>query len=100
MLKMVMVGQWWHACLQMTLCCLQRLVDESYGVYTRRQLKVNARKSKVMVFERREVEMVYFNTPNRVSVPATGRCEMVVGGEKMEEIKEFKYLGAVLCKHG
>ena len=35
----------------------------------------------------------------RVSVPAVGRCEVVLG-ERMEEVKEFKYLGAMLCKHG
>ena len=28
-----------------------------------------------------------------------GRCEAVLG-EKMEEVKEFKYLETVLCKHG
>ena len=34
----------------------QRVMDEFYSVYTRRKLKVIAGKSKVMVFERREVE--------------------------------------------
>ena len=28
------------------------------------------------------------------------RREVVLGGEKMEEVKEVKYLGTVLCKHG
>ena len=32
-------------------------------------------------------------------MPAVGRCEIVLG-EKMEEVKEFKYLGTVLCKYG
>ena len=41
--------------------------------------------------------MVDFNTSYRMSVPAVGRCEVVLG-EKME-VKEFKYLGTVLCKH-
>ena len=45
----------------------------------RRKVKVNVGKSKVMVFERREVEVVDFNTPYGVSVPAVGRCEVVLG---------------------
>ena len=28
-----------------------------------------------------------------------GWCEVVLG-ERMEEVKEFKYLGTVLCKDG
>ena len=48
-----------------------------------------------MVFERREV--VDWYTPYRVSVD---RCEVVLGREKMEEVKEFKYLITVVCKHG
>ena len=42
---------------------LQRVVDEFYSVCIRIKLKVNAGKSKVMVFEKREVELVNFNTP-------------------------------------
>ncbi len=37
---------------------LQRVVNEFYSVCKRRKLKASAGKSKVMVFERREVEMV------------------------------------------
>ncbi len=40
---------------------LQRVVNEFYSVCKRRKLKVNAGKSKVMVFERREEEAVDFN---------------------------------------
>ena len=58
--------------------------------------QVNDGKSKVMFFER-EVEVDDFD---RVSVTAIGRCEIVLRREKMEEVKEFKYLGTVLCKHG
>ena len=29
-------------------------------------------------------------------VPAEGRCEVILG----EEVKDFKYLGTVLFKHG
>ena len=44
-------------------------------------LIVNAEKSKVMVFERREVQVVDFNTPYKVSVSAVRRCEVVLGGK-------------------
>ncbi len=49
---------WWRVYMQMTQCCwlsegmLQRIVDEFNRVCKRRKLKVNAGKSKVMVFER------------------------------------------------
>ena len=43
--------------------------------------------------------MADLNTPYWVSVPAVGRC-VVVQGEKMEEVKEFMYLGTMLCKNG
>ena len=33
-------------------------------------------------------------------MPAVGKCEVVVGGKKMEEVKEFEYLETVLCKYG
>ncbi len=47
-----------------------RVVNEFCSVCKRRKLKVNAGKSKVMVFERREVEVVDFNTAYRVRQPA------------------------------
>ena len=56
---------------------------------------MNAGKSNVMVFERREVEVVDFDTPYRVNVPVDESCEIVMGGEKMEVVKEYKYLGTV-----
>lgn len=52
-----------------------------------------------MVFERKEVEVCSFSTPYRVRVPPVTGCKIVLGGERMEEVKEFKYLGTVLCKH-
>ncbi len=61
---------------------------------------MNAGECKVMVFERKEVEMVEFGTPYRVSVPVDERCEIVLGGGGMEVVMEFKYLGTVLSKHG
>ena len=77
---------------------VQRVVDEFYSVCMRRKLKVKAEKSKVMVFERREVEVVDFDTS--YSVPVRRRCEVLLGGKKIEEVEEFKYLETVICKHG
>ncbi len=78
----------------------QRVVSELYSVCKRRKLKVNAGKSKVMVFEGREEEVIDFNTAYRVRLPAVARCRIMLGSEKMEEVNEFKYLGTELCKHG
>ncbi len=78
---------------------LQIVVDQFHNVCSRRKLRVNAEESKVMVFESREVEMVDFGNPYRVSVPEDERCETVMGGERMEVVKETKYLGTVLSKH-
>ncbi len=79
---------------------LQRVVNEFYNVCKRRRLKVKAGKSTVMVSERREGEVIDFNTAYRVRMPAVARCRIMLGREKMEEVSEFKYLGIVLCKHG
>ena len=49
---------------------LQRVVCEFYSVCTRRKLKMNAGKSKVVVSERREVEVVDFYILYMVSMPA------------------------------
>ena len=43
---------------------LERVEDEFYGVCTRKKLKVNAGKCKVMPFERRKVEWVLFGQSN------------------------------------
>ncbi len=40
-------------------------MNEFYSVCKRRKLKVNAGKSKVMVFEKREEEVIDFNTVYR-----------------------------------
>ncbi len=72
---------------------LQRVENGFYSVCKRRKLKVNAEKSKVMVFERREEEVINFHTAYRVRLPAIVRCRIKLGSEKMEEMSEFKYLG-------
>ena len=67
------------------------MMDEFYCVCTKK-LKLNARKSMLMVFEGKEVQVVDLNTLYRMSVSAVERCELVLGGEKME-VKELNYFG-------
>ncbi len=92
--------------MQMTLLLaesegrLQRIVDEFERVCKRRKLKVNAGKSKVMVFERARKQTTDFAKPYRVGSKAIPECKIWLGREKMEEVNEFKYLGTMLCKHG
>ncbi len=64
---------------------LQRVVNEFYSVCKRRKLKVNAGKSKVMVFERRDEEMIDFNTPYRVRLPPVSRCRRMDDKDKLME---------------
>ncbi len=79
---------------------LQRTADEFERVCKRRKLKVNASKSKVMVFERAREQTIDFAKPYRVESEAIPECKIRLGKEKMEEVNEFKYLGTILCKHG
>ncbi len=65
---------------------LQRVVNRFYSVCKRRKLRVSAGKSKVMVFEGREEEMVDINTAYRIRLPAVERCKIMLGSEKMEEV--------------
>ena len=53
-----------------------------------------------MVSKRKEIEIVDFRNPYRVSVPVNEKCKIVLRDERMEVVKEFKYLGRVLSKHG
>ncbi len=68
---------------------LQRVVNEFYSVCKRRKLKVSTGKSKVIVFERREEEVIDFNTAYRESLPTVTQCRILLGSEKMEERREF-----------
>ncbi len=51
---------------------LQRMINEFYSVCTRRKLKVDAGKSKVTVFERREEEMIDFHIAFRAAFLSPG----------------------------
>lgn len=75
-------------------------MDAFYDICQRRKPKVNASKSKAMVFETAEGEITDLTTPYRVRVLTGIGCEKKLGSERMEEVTEFKYLGSVLGKHG
>ncbi len=60
---------------------------------------VTAIKSKVMVFERREEEVIDYSTTYSVRLPQVARCRKILGNEEMEEVSEFKHMGTVLYKH-
>ncbi len=75
---------------------LQRIVDEFDRVCKRRKLKVNAGKSKVMVFERAREQTINFAKPYRVGSEAILECKIWLGKE-MEEVNEFKDFGTILC---
>ncbi len=55
---------------------LQRTVDEFERVCKRRKLKVNAGKSKVMVFERAREQNIDFAKPYRVGSEAIPECKI------------------------
>ena len=55
-----------------------RVVDQYHSVCSRRKLKVNAGKSTVKVFERKDIDMVDFRNQYRVSVPVDERCKIVL----------------------
>ncbi len=77
---------------------LQRIVDEFDRVCKRRNLQVNAGKSKVIVSRARE-QTINFAKQYRVGSEAILGCKIWLGKEKMEEVNEFKYLGTILCTH-
>src|SRR5678815_4489350 len=62
---------------------LRGLVERYGRVFKRRGLKVNVDKSKVMV--------VSEDSP---------RCEVMLDGEQLEQVSEFKYLGYMLDEKG
>ncbi len=78
---------------------LQRIVDKFDRVCKRRKLKVNAGKSKVMVFETVREQTINFAKMYRVGSEAILGCKIWLGKE-MEEVNELKYLETILCKHG
>ncbi len=65
---------------------LQRIVDEFDRVCKRKKLKVNAGKSKVMVFERPRERTFNFAKPFSVGLLAIPGCKIWLRKEKMEKV--------------
>jgi len=79
---------------------LQKLVNKFSTVCVRSKLKVNVGKSKVMVFERRKSEVIEFADQYRMRLESQKQCKIMMNGQIMKEVNEFKYLGFLLCKYG
>ncbi len=43
---------------------------------------------------------VDFVCPYRAGIECENECKIILNGEEMEEVNEYKYLGSVMCKHG
>ncbi len=107
---MLREGSWYLTdyCLLMTQCCCslqkmkvtQNLVSVFDSVCKRRKLKVNINKSNAMVCERSRSKVVYFVCPYRVGIECEKECKIILNGEEMKEVNEFKYLRSVMCKKG
>ena len=73
---------WWRQTLEKKLC---QLVTEFGRVCERRKLRVNVDKSKVMRCTRNE---------------DGARLNVMLNGEALEEVDQFKYLGSVIAANG
>ena len=73
---------WWWQTLDRKLC---QLVTEFGRVCERRKLRVNVGKSKVMRYTRNE---------------DGARLNVMLNGETLEEVDQFKYLGSVIAANG
>ncbi len=79
---------------------LQNWVSVFDSVCKGRQLEVHVNKSKVMICEQSIREVVDFVCPYRVGIKCEEECKIILNGEEMGEVNEFKYLGSVMCMHG
>ena len=52
-----------------------------------------------MVFEKRKYDKIEFKESYSVRRPCEFNCKIEIKGEQLEEVREFKYLGSVLCKY-
>lgn len=73
----------------------RKVVHEFYMVCKRRDLKINASKSKVLAPEMRKGEMVDFAMSYRISKCITLKWKVRMNDELLEEVREFKYMGLV-----
>ncbi len=60
-------------------------------MYVKGENKVNVNKSKVMVCERSRSEVMDFACLYRVGIECEQECKIILNGEEMEEVNEFKY---------
>lgn len=70
------------------------ITSESSGqilACVKRNPKLSVGTSKV-VFKREEIDVYGFKISYRVNVPTVGGCETVLDGERMENMKQFKYI--------
>ncbi|GBP51117.1 hypothetical protein EVAR_31842_1 [Eumeta japonica] len=68
----------------LALCGIQEIVNEINGFVKKRGIKLNVGKTKVMVFEKDE---------------STTECDILIEGEKVEQVKEFVYLGSLFTNY-
>lgn len=64
---------------------LQEMVTVMHESFERKGMKVNVSKTKVMVIERDE---------------CMTECDIMIGGEKIEQVREFVYLGSMFTRDG
>ncbi len=69
---------------------LQNLVSVFDSACKKRKLKANVNKSKVLVCEWSRSKVVDFGCPYRVGIECEKECKIILNGEEMEEVKEFK----------
>ena len=65
---------------------LQILVKKPNIVSWKQKLKVNVKKSKVMVFEREKRDVTEFQNPYRVRTECKNQCEIKLNGQIMDEV--------------
>ncbi|GBP89135.1 hypothetical protein EVAR_67931_1 [Eumeta japonica] len=71
--------------LASSACGLQEMVNRMNDSVKKRGVKMNFGKTKVMVFERGE---------------STTECDLLIEGEKVEQVKEFVYLDSLFTNDG
>ncbi|GBP75834.1 hypothetical protein EVAR_15083_1 [Eumeta japonica] len=74
-----------QAILAPSVCGLQEMANKMNDSVNKKDMKVNVGKTKVMVFERGE---------------SATECDILIEGEKVEQVKEFIYLSSLFTSDG